>query len=139
MFNEHKPRPSQEVGNLPCRYDVRICNRDMQSPIIRLCNYAVKICPSMPGLDVSRSQCLNKIGGRRHEGAAREDPPPPAQQRAVCCRCLPQTSLIPFMQKHFLSNLLSKILGSQGLHAPTAVPPICARTSADFLAYSGSS
>ena len=27
----------------------------------------------MPGLNASRSQCLNRIGGRRHEGAARED------------------------------------------------------------------
>ena len=49
----------------------------MQSPILRLCNYDLKICPSMPGLNASRHQCLNEIGGRRHEGAAREDPAAP--------------------------------------------------------------
>ena len=27
----------------------------------------------MPGLNASGHQCLNGIGGRRHEGAARED------------------------------------------------------------------
>ena len=54
MFNRDKPKPPKEVVNLPCRY-------------------ALKICPSMPGLNASRPQCLKKIWGRRHEGAARED------------------------------------------------------------------
>lgn len=73
IFNMYKRRPAQEVKNLPCKYVAKICNKDMQSPILRRWNYVLKICSSVPGLHDSGHQSLNGIGGRRHEGAARKD------------------------------------------------------------------
>ena len=52
------PTPKQQKTatrhrDMQYRYALKICNRDMQSPILRLCNYAFRICPSMPGLHAS--------------------------------------------------------------------------------------
>ena len=95
----------------------------MQCPILRLCNYALKICPAMPSLNASRPQYLNEIGGRRHEGAAREDPPPPAQHGTACCE---SPSNIPYISSDFKSlefrYFRRKSLGGATLCAMTADP-----------------
>ena len=49
---------------------------------------------------------------------------PPAQHRAACCESPSHSFIFSFLQMQRLSNLLSKVLGSQGLRAPTAVPPV---------------
>ena len=103
---------------MPYRYSIETCQDHPKKSTMYL------FYPSMPGLNASRPQCLNAIGGRRHEAAGREDPPPPAQQRAACCKRHSGTSSNPFCSCKYFSNLLSKVLGRPRLRARTALPPV---------------
>ena len=57
----------------------------MQSPILRLCNYALKICPSMPGLNASMEL---GAGGMRAQPVKIRRP----QRSTACCKSLVKIS-----------------------------------------------
>ena len=107
----------------------------MQCPILRLCNYALKICPAMPSLNASRPQYLNGIGGRRHEGAARWNNKIQQQQRQQQQPSYPRATPLPpdkgvFFDERLIPQFVGGVhhLKSPLLPPNPAIPPYAVRT-----------
>ena len=63
----------------------------------------------MPGLNASGHQCLNGIGGRRHEGAAREDNLLLKDSQTICCGMFSNSHVIRLVS-HDYSIFLDYVL-----------------------------